>query len=292
MIPDPIPLNVRVSFPVHMIGFLSELNTGPTKVDHSAAYIDFLLEHYCSIYKGSKTAKKWLSIRKIILSSDEENFYKVGLSDRSLGRQFVRSDGRRSEVKRGLYQQLGILKPSGFPFFDGHIVFPFYDIDGHVVGIYGRRITQENRKGHIYYHYWINGKSSFFNWQALRKYKRVILTKSPIEALTLISAGIPNVIALMGIQGFDEQHLMLLEKFRPQEIVIGFDNSDQGNILSGLIAQSIESIDIQCFRLALPSNSDINDYARSQIDHAQALKDIVDCAFPFHQSYELLSIRR
>jgi len=291
---NSIPVNVSVSSPVSNYGFHPFLDK---KVEQPSAshqvYLEFFVSHCLKIFKEKEWAEKWLINRKIILPDEELEEFKVGFSDRSFGSHFSRKGGRASEVKRGGYQQLGIFKATtGFPFFNGHIVIPIFDIDGNIVGIYGRRITTENRKEDVYYHHWIGGRSSFFNVKALLKYKRVIWAKSPIEALTLISNGIPNVIATMGIQSFDEDHLQLLEKYKPNEVVIAFDNSDQGNIMAGLVAQALDSIDISCLRLPLPRNSDINTYACSQEDHKQALEDIMDCAFPFSQSYEMLATRR
>lgn len=214
--------------------------------------------------------------------------FRLGFADQSLGRHFPRKGGRRSELIRGSLQRLGLLKPTGFQFFQGDVVFPFFDIDGRIVGAYGRRISVENRSTHLYHHHWNVGNATFFNREALSRFKRIIHCKSPMEAFTLICAGVPNVIATMGIYSFGETHLSELEKHGVSEVVLGLDNTDTGNHVAGLISQALSASDIQCLRLKLPKGCDINQLAQQENDHEQVLKDIVEGAFPCHQTYENL----
>ena len=214
--------------------------------------------------------------------------YSLGFADRSLCKDFKRDKGRQSEVTRGAWQVLGLLKPSGHQYFHGDVVFPFFNNDGCVAGAYGRRITNENRPNQVYHHHWFNGDVAFFNQLALQDFNRVILCKSPIEALTLISAGFLNVISTMGIYSFGHHHLAVLEKYRPAEIILAFDNTDVGNHVSGLVAQVLDAHNITCYRLPLPRNKDINAFVQNYDDHVPELKGLIDGAFSYQQSYENL----
>lgn len=287
-----IPLNINVSKRAAMYGLPDEkVNNKLRIIDSEVVYVEYAFDHYSNVLINNHLVWNWFRNRKIKLTKELIYEFKLGFADRSLGNDFKRSDGRRSEVARGALQRLGIFKPSGHQFFHGDAIFPFFDIDGRLVGAYGRRVTPESRKEHVYYHHWIGGEASFFNIKALKEYSKLIYCKSPLDALTLISHGIPNVISTMGMYSFDSVHLELLEKYHPKEIIIAFDNSDTGNHAAGLIAQALSASDISCFRLPLPRNQDLNGYACSRTDDDMGLKELIECAFPYSQSYEMLAKR-
>lgn len=288
-----IPLNINVAKRTPMFGMADEGMEEESKLsDQELVYANHAIDHYMNVLIESFYIWEWFKKRTIWLTLDLILEFRLGFADRSLGNQFKRNLGRRAEVVRGAWQWLGIIKATGHQFFHGDAVFPILDIDGNIVGAYGRRISPENRSNHVYYHHWIAGKVTFFNVKALAEYKRIIFCKSPLEALTLISAGIPNVVSTMGLYSFEEAHLELLEKYQPSEVVLAFDNSDAGNHVAGIIAQSLEAADIDCFRLPLPRNKDLNAYACSVEDPKTALAELSECAFPFSQSYEMLVKRR
>ncbi len=110
-----------------------------------------------------------------------------------------------------------------------------------------------------------------FNLEALDKYPKVILCKTPVEALTLICAGIENVVSTPGMYCFGAEHLNLLERSGVEEVTVAFDNSDQGNHVSGLIAQSLNASGIFSFGLPLPKNHDVNLFTQRYSDTKASL---------------------
>lgn len=292
MFNDVIPLNIGVA---GQAPFISDkrLDIGCDAYPYSTlnVYVDYAFNHYKQVLFQSPDIWRWFTERKIILTDEMIEQFSLGFADRTLCKEYPREKGRQSEIVRGAWQMLGLLKPSGHQYFHGDVVFPVFNEEGDIVGAYGRRILNENRPGHVYHHHWFHGDATFFNQQALRDFNRVILCKSPIEALTLISAGITNVISIMGIYSFGHHHLAELEKCKPAEIILAFDNSDTGNHVSGLVAQVLDAQDIACYRLPLPRNKDINAFVQDYDDHVPVLMDLIDCAFPYQQSFENL-IRR
>ncbi len=167
-------------------------------------------------------------------------------------------------------------------------MLPFFDIDGRIVGAYGRRISPENRQSHIYHHHWFYGNATFFNIEAVRQFNHLILCKSPIEACVFISAGFKNVIATMGMYSFGQYHLELLEHFKPSEVTLAFDSSDSGNLVCGMIAQALDAQGTVCRRLGLPKNMDVVVFAQSHDDHADKLKELLEASAPYQQTFENL----
>ena len=249
-------------------------------------YVDHAFEHYKYMIIHTPEVWRWFAQRKILLCHDLINEFKLGYADRSLCKDYTREKGRQAEIVRGALQILGILKATGHQYFHGDAVFPFFDIDGRIIGAYGRRVTSEKRPGHIYHHHWFHGNATFFNIKALKAFNQLILCKSPVEALVLLSAGIKNVIATMGMYSFGQHHLEILDEFKPKEIVLAFDASDSGRLVSGMIAQALDAQDIACRRLPLPKDMDLVSFARSHEDHLPKLSALVTAAVPYKQTFE------
>lgn len=281
------PLNINVAGYQPAINKLNPNDINQVySVNDLYPYVDHAFSHYEEVLVNTPHVWDWFKERKIDLTHPLISQFRLGFADRTLCKNFGRDKGRQSDIVRGAWQRLGILKPSGYQYFHGDVVFPFLDEDGSIVGAYGRRVSPENRSDRIYYHHWFHGNATFFNLQALGDYNRIILCKSPLEALVLISAGISNVIATMGLFSFTHKHLNLLEKYQPSGVVLAFDNSDSGNHVSGLVAQALSSVNVPTSRLLLPRNNDIGEFVQHTGDCFDSLRTLVDEALPFKQTYE------
>ena len=69
------------------------------------------------------------------------------------------------------------------------------------MGMYGRKITAELRKGTPLHLYLPGPHRGVWNWEALRESKEIILCESLIDALTFWCAGFRNVTAAYGVEG-------------------------------------------------------------------------------------------
>lgn len=285
------PLNISQASPLPFYQFPGVVDEssdrGLDEVD--VLHINTSFSYFRDRLQSNPVAIRWLGQRKITVTESLISEFQLGFSDGSLCRTFFpRSAGRSSEMARGCLQRLGILKPSGFEYFHGCVVFPFLDEENQIVEAYGRRISPESRKAKTYHHHWNTRQAFFFNLKALAEHEQIILCKSPLEALTLISAGIPNVVGLMGIFSFEEAHTRLLQRYGTKQIVLALDNSDTGNHISGLIAQVLETCGIDCLRVPLPKHTDINQFAQQHQDHEEALTELLNKRFPYEQTYEKL----
>ncbi|GAA6139692.1 hypothetical protein NBRC116583_34390 [Arenicella sp. 4NH20-0111] len=284
------PLNIKVA------GYSPALHQSSTNGRESAdelrpaddlyAYVEHAFNHYEEVLVSTPRIWDWFKARKIDLTHPLISEFRLGFSDRSLCKNYGRDKGRQSDLVRGAWQRLGILKPSGYQYFHGDVVFPFFDGDDRIVGAYGRRVTPENRCDQIYHHHWFHGEATFFNRRVLEQYSQIVLCKSPLEALVLISAGISNVVSIMGLFSFGLAHMEELYKYQPSEIVLAFDNSDSGNHVAGMLAQSLSAMSLKCYRLNLPRNQDIGEVAQREDDLYEAFSKRLKTALPFDQSYE------
>ena len=103
-------------------------------------------------------------------------------------------------------EKLGIIRESGHEHFNGSIVIPVFDRAGRVVGMYGRKITENLGRARRCICICRVRIGACWNEQALEASKEIILCESLIDALTFWSAGFRNVTASYGVSGFTEDH--------------------------------------------------------------------------------------
>ena len=290
MFNDVIPLNVGMStyMPSTYFPGLEDLPFEQKVDDLMSFHIGLEFDHYHRVLLENPDYQEWFHKRGIPITKDIIKRFKLGFADNTFGKKVTREQGRKAEIYRGNMQRAGLYKNTGRPFFHGDMVFPLTDDQGKLTGAYGRRVTSENRAFHLYHRQWDLGESLFFNQEILTASKQVIFCKSPVEALNFICAGFDNVVATMGIYNFSEKHLQKIVEANLTEVILAMDNSDQGNLVSGVIAQCLNSDGVFCSRLKLPKNHDVNDFARRYSDKKASLTHLLKSKFPFSQSYENL----
>ncbi|MBF0104861.1 MAG: toprim domain-containing protein [Deltaproteobacteria bacterium] len=121
-------------------------------------------------------------------------------------------------------KQIGILNKNGHEMFYGCVVFPLTDFDGTILGLYGRRVV-EDQVSHLY----LPGpRKGLMNWQAAKRSRNLIFAESIIDALTLYSHGFKNVIPVYGTNGFTNWHEELFKRYPIEQVFICFDNDEAG----------------------------------------------------------------
>ena len=134
--------------------------------------------------------------------------------------EILPSDGDYEEALK----QVGLLNERGHEMFYGCVVFPLLDFNNNCVGLYGRRIDEE-QVAHLY----LPGpRRGLINRQAAKRSKTLLLTESIIDALTLYANGFKNVIPLYGVNGWTEDHTRLFQEFRPETVTLCFDSDEAG----------------------------------------------------------------
>lgn len=113
----------------------------------------------------------------------------------------------------------------------------------------------------------------------------LILCKSAVDVLTLLTAGVKNVVATMGYKGFNEVQLNQLQQSGVRCIYIAFDNTPTANQYALLVAQALNAVGIACRRMKLPLGHDVNRYAMMQTDVVSVFNRLVDNAVPLQLRY-------
>lgn len=176
----------------------------------------------------------------------------------------------------GELKQLGILNERGNEHFYGCATFPLYDLAGNPVGIYGRRIDGEG-PAHLY----LPGpRRGFFNRQAAKSHKEIILTEAVIDSLTLIASGIHNTIPCYGINGFTADHLALFKQHPPEALAVVFDADDTGRKVAQSVAARLAGEGLRAHVVELPDEEDINHFFSLTADAKGQFLELVRQAGP------------
>ncbi len=155
-------------------------------------------------------------------------------------------------------QRLGILNEKGNEFFYGCVVVPVFLADGSLGEMYGRSI-EGNR--HLYLP---GAHRGVLNTKAAEVFDEIILTEAILDALSLYTIGVQNVIPCYGTGGYTADHAETLRKTR--RVFLAFDNDEAGENASRKLADRLTADGKECHRVHIPEldgkAKDLNDYTR------------------------------
>ncbi|MCC6131764.1 MAG: toprim domain-containing protein [Acidobacteria bacterium] len=212
--------------------------------------LDEVASRYTTALPAHPEARAYLASRGLDAPEPLSRFrlgYCVGDLCRSLS-----SDQKAELVRRGL------LKASGAEHFRGCITVPLLDAADHVVGFYGRRITEGPGPAHLY----LPGPHrGLVNRGAARAYPDgILLTESVLDALSLAVLGFENAIPCYGVHGFTEEHAALLRDERVKLAVVGFDADPAGRRGAEELRRKLVADGIAAASIEPPRGKDWNEY--------------------------------
>lgn len=220
-----------------------------------------LLEQTISYYQErlqiSSDALAYLEKRKI--SKEAIEHFRIGYADRTLGLRLPQRNRVEGKQLRERLIQLGIYRKTGREHFNGCVTFPIFNEKSQITELYGRKVCQRQSTG--IYHLYLPGKHIGILNQECLKSKKLILCESIIDAVTLWSCGHKNVTTIYGTEGFTNELEQALITHKVQKVSFAYDNDKAGNRAMERDAKRLQSLGIECFRLSLPVNQDINQYA-------------------------------
>lgn len=154
-------------------------------------------------------------------------------------------------------QKLGILNQKGNEIFYNCVVFPLYDRDGIITGLYGRNIDPDCGANHLYL---AGGRNGLVNPArgVVKRSSTILLTESVIDALTLYDQGFTNVIPCYGVNGLTCDHLFLFNS-AVKEVYLCFDSDPAGKEGAVKTAEQLKKKGITTYIVTLPEK-DINIY--------------------------------
>jgi DNA primase len=142
----------------------------------------------------------------------------------------------------GQLQALGILNEKGNECFYGRVTVPIHDAAGNVVGLYGRRLTDDQPK-----HLYLRGEHrGVFNGISAKTTQSLIVTEAIFDAMSLWAAGFHNVIPLYGKDGWTTHHDLLISENGVTEIVLALDGDANGQqaaaALTAKLAEQVKTV--------------------------------------------------
>ena len=245
----------------------------PPPVERDADDRALLLQvtgYYNEALKQSPEAMKYLESRGL-KSSEIIDRFRLGFANRTLGYRLPAKNRAAGAEMRGRLQELGIYRKSGHEHFNGSIVIPIFDSTGAVVEMYGRKITPNLREGTPDHLYLKGQHRGVWNEDALAVSKEVILCEALIDALTFWVAGIRQVTASYGVNGFTDDHRRAFEKHGTERVYIAYDRDEAGDKAAAALAPELIEMGIECFRVQFPKGMDANEYALKVTPAAKSL---------------------
>jgi DNA primase catalytic core len=195
---------------------------------------------------------------------------KRGISCETAEQYLIGCTAGKDDLKRALFDEgfdestirsAGLLNQNGEDFFRDKLVVPTV-IDGQVVSLYGRALSDDDAYRHIRMSNdrLIIGDGPF-NWDPNRE--NIVIVEGVFDAISLIDKGFVNAVATFGTQGFTSPARMdLLKRSQVRRVFMCFDG-DQWATRSALKqAQMLEDAGIEV-RLVNIGTEDPNEFMLS-----------------------------
>jgi len=217
-----------------------------------------VVSYYHERLKQTPTARAYLASRGL---DDDQliDHFQIGFADRSLGLRLPEKNRKEGERLRSRLTQLGLWRESGHEHFNGCIVVPLLDEQGHVVSFYGRRASRPAAtRGELRHLYPPGPHRGLFNRECLSQ-PEIILCEAVLDALTFWVNGFKNVTCLFGTEGFTDELWEAMRKV--QRVRIAYDADDAGNRAAERDTERLQQHGIEVFRVRFPHGMDANEYA-------------------------------
>lgn len=235
--------------------------------DH-AALLKQVIDYYHASLKHAPEALAYLQSRGLDHPELIDTFC-LGYANRTLGLRLPEKNRLAGADLRTRLQQIGIYRDSGHEHFNGSLIVPVFDAQGHVVEVYGRKLLDNLRVGTPKHLYLPADKTAacastrrgIFNLAALQASPEIILCEALIDAMTFWCAGYRNVTSSYGIEGFTDEHLAAFQQHGTQRVLIAYDRDDAGERATHKLAERLMAQGIECFRIQFPKGMDANEYA-------------------------------
>jgi DNA primase catalytic core len=234
-------------------------------------------DYYNETLKQSPEAMKYLQSRGLT-SPEMIDRFRLGFANRTLGYRLPAKNRAAGAEMRGRLQKLGVIRESGHEHFNGSVVIPVMNGSGEIVEMYGRKITPNLREGTPDHLYLPGAHRGVWNEEALAASKEIVLCESLIDALSFWNAGIRNVTASYGVNGFTADHRAAFEKHGTERVYIAYDRDEAGEKAAAALAQELMGMGVECFRVQFPKGMDANEYSLKVTPAAKSLAVLLNRA--------------
>jgi len=150
-------------------------------------------------------------------------------------------------------EALGLLDGKDRERFAGCLVFPVFDETGHITTLYGRKIEG----GKIRHVYLPDRSTGLWNARAMTHFNELYIVESALDALSLMMAGVRNVISAQGTNGIRSADLERLRTQGVSRLTLLFDGDAAGAKAAKRLKEKTEGFDVHIREL--PKSKDPND---------------------------------
>ena len=206
--------------------------------------------------------------------------FRLGFANRTLAYRLPSKKVLAGEKIRARLKTAGIMRESGHEHFTGSLVVPVMDLNGQIREMYGRKIGNDLRKGTALHLYLPGAHGGVWNEQALIGSSSVVLCESLIDAMSFWVAGVRNVTAAYGVNGFTDEMRAALLAHGVRQVLIAYDNDPAGNEAAVKLASSLAADGIVTFRVLFPAGMDANGYLCQVAEPERAFSLLLDGAVP------------
>ena len=238
-------------------------------VDHAPQVVlDRVIAHWQKALANAPKAQAYLKARGL-WNPELLRALKVGYSSGSLARTLPGGGKLRDQLT-----QIGILNARGNEFFFGRIVIPLF-ADDRLVGVYGRAISSLAKVEHLY----LQGpRRGVFNPPGIRDAREVLLTESPLDALSLLVLGFPHTTTSFGAGGFTADVRAALVKAGTTRVYCVYDLDPAGDTGADQLAHTLAGHGIEVWRVVMPCK-DPNEFLTSG-GSREDFQKLIDAARP------------
>ncbi|WP_217520122.1 CHC2 zinc finger domain-containing protein [Ralstonia pseudosolanacearum] len=244
------------------------------------ALLDQVVAYYHETLQQSPEAQAYLEARGLAHPEVVARF-KLGYANRTLGLRLPLKNRVAGAELRARLQKIGILRESGHEHFNGSLVIPILDAEGHAVEVYGRKLRDDLRPGTPKHLYLPGPHRGLFNLAGVIEAgartdnepgaRELIVCEALIDALTFWVHGYTNVTAAYGVEGFSDEMLATVVNSGIVRVLIAFDRDEAGERGAERLGERMLAAGLEVRQVQLPRGMDVNEYARKLQPAAQAL---------------------
>jgi len=147
------------------------------------------------------------------------NDFRIGFCNGTLKETAPPRSGLRAMLK-----EAGVINAEGKEFFEGCLVFPWFEEGDECGGMWG--LSLETGEGK----YLPGFMEGAYNFPAVKRSRSLILTDSILKALYLYQCGFTDVVALWGkghsAHGLTQDHLRLFQRYGTKQVVLTFEGEE------------------------------------------------------------------
>lgn len=227
---------------------------------------------YCECLKGTKgeSGRKYLSSRGITTAAIEK--FQLGYAPdswESLTKELAKQNFTSEQmISAGVVSA----RKNGSGVYDrmrGRIIIPIADIFGHTVGFGGRIINSEDEKNSPKYlnspeTILFNKRNLLFGLdkahRAISNANSVIVVEGYMDAISLVNAGVENVVATLGT-AFTAEHAKLILKYA-RKVIFCYDSDEAGQNATVRALPIVRNAGAEIFVITIPDGKDPDDFVR------------------------------